>query len=535
MFLDTSSSSHKHLFYPILVILSLSGLAIVFLATQYGIGATPDSVVYIGAAKNITLGDGFSMNIQGGDVEMVTHYAPLYSLVISLFGFFGVDPVSGARWLNVFLFGANIFLIGAIILPTLYGKGLSTVGASLFGSLLILTSPTLLELHLMAWTEPLFLFLGFMGLFLLGAYFQNLNWRFLILAAFMISLAFLTRYAGVSLVISGLVSIIIFTNQSFLNRVKSALVFFIISTLPLLLWILRNLQTGGTATSRELHFHPIGFSQLSSAVTTISSWILIPASVSIWIKLIPLLGLASLFIFILGKSRRLSASSGISFYQDLPPFIQLLVVFSVLYLMFLIFSISFVDANTSLDSRILSPLYVSGIVVVLYLLEKFLTLVHKPTLLKGIFVSFGLLLLTSNLWNGSTLVVDAYRTGIGFNSLAWKNSDILREVEKIPQDVVIYSNAPEAIYFHFNRPAVSLPRKIMSTTQQVNQNFNYEMTEMKDSIDRGRGIVIYFSALIRPTLVSDVELKEQLFLKVLTRYRDGTIYTGLNDINSHNP
>jgi hypothetical protein len=204
-------------------------------------------------------------------------------------------------------------------------------------------------------------------------------------------------------------------------------------------------------------------------------------------------------------------------------------------LIFLIFSISFVDANTPLDSRILSPLYVSGIVIVLFLLDKFLTLIPKQTLLKGIFVSFGLLILSSNIWNGSTLVVDAYRTGIGFNSLAWKNSDILREVEKIPQDVVIYSNAPEAIYFHFNRPAVSLPRKIMSTTRQVNENFNYEMTEMKASIDQGRGIVIYFSALNRPTLLSEVELKEQLFLKVSTQYKDGTIFTGLDEINSQNP
>jgi hypothetical protein len=32
-----------------------------------------------------------------------------------MIGIFGIDPLNGARWLNAFMFGANILLVGLII------------------------------------------------------------------------------------------------------------------------------------------------------------------------------------------------------------------------------------------------------------------------------------------------------------------------------------------------------------------------------------------------------------------------------------
>jgi 4-amino-4-deoxy-L-arabinose transferase-like glycosyltransferase len=514
----------------ILAVITLIGIIVVLTATNWGIGASPDSVVYIGGARSIILNMGFSMITVGGGAEPITHHAPFYPLLLASTVSMNIDPVIGARWINALLFGLNILVVGIILRSVSIENEVDIYWISIVGSLFMLAAPIMLEIHVMAWTEPLFLFLGFSGLVLLAIYLQNSSRGYLILSGLMISLAFLTRYAGIALILSGVVGILLISSTSIKDRIKAAVFFTVVSSLPGTLWILRNMQTGGTATSRELSFHPIGTAQIGSAVTTISSWILVPTSAPIWIKLGAILSLIALFIYLFVKARRISSIGDMSIgLVNIPAIIKLLAVFCVVYVSFLVFSISFFDANTPLDSRILSPLYVSGLLIIMYLVRESLPQFAQVPAFRVPFALFGFFVLASYLWNSSTLILDGYQNGIGFNSLAWNSSAILDEVEKLPEDITIYTNAPEAIYFHFNRPAASIPRKVVSTTQQVNQNYLSDLAEMRDLVEQGRGVVLYFTALNRPTLLTEDELEQHLSLQVLTQAADGTIYTTANE------
>ncbi|HET9297438.1 MAG TPA: hypothetical protein VFP18_11150 [Candidatus Binatia bacterium] len=61
------------------------------------------------AAKGVTYFD------DNARMAPVTHYAPLYPLVVSALGFAGIDPLEGVRWLNALLFAFNIMLAAWIV------------------------------------------------------------------------------------------------------------------------------------------------------------------------------------------------------------------------------------------------------------------------------------------------------------------------------------------------------------------------------------------------------------------------------------
>ena len=87
----------------------------ILLCTPGGIGIYSDSVVYVGVARNLLRGHGVTYFDYNGQMAPVTHYAPLYPMVVSSLGLMGIDPVEGARWLNALLFAFNIILTGSIV------------------------------------------------------------------------------------------------------------------------------------------------------------------------------------------------------------------------------------------------------------------------------------------------------------------------------------------------------------------------------------------------------------------------------------
>jgi hypothetical protein len=509
------------------VILAFLGFLTVLLTTRYGIGASPDSVAYIGGARNLAAGHGFTMKTVSGSFEVITHFAPLYSWVLSVAGILTVDPMVGARWINAILFGLNILLVGIWIVKVNGIEQSRKLWLPLVGCLVLLTAPTMLEIHIMAWTEPLFIFFAFTGLFFLGLYLQKFEFRNLLLSSILVSLAFLSRYAGIALVAAGMVGIISFSSQNLSHRFKSASFFASISLFAPLLWMARNFLSAGTATSRVFGFHPIDLSKVREAITTISSWFLIPGSATIWIKIIPLMGIILAYIYLVLKKQNLAGNDSIKpGITHLPVMVKLLILFSLTYMAFLVFSISFVDANTPLDYRILSPLYVSSIVLVFYLVGEYLARYPKSLVLKTSLIFWGIFMLAFNVSSGSTLIQEGYDQGIGYNSLTWSRSDIWNQVEQLSHETVVYTNAPEVIYFYTNRPAMSIPRKFESSKQQANADYFFDLEAMRIAIEDQQAVLLYFSSINRPTLASEDELKAYLSLRVLVQVKDGTIYAG---------
>ncbi len=86
----------RRLLCPIVLSLGIMGFLGVILCTPGGIGIYSDSVVYVGVARNLMRGEGVTYFDDNGRMAPVTHYAPLYPLMVSGLGLAGIDPLEAS-------------------------------------------------------------------------------------------------------------------------------------------------------------------------------------------------------------------------------------------------------------------------------------------------------------------------------------------------------------------------------------------------------------------------------------------------------
>jgi uncharacterized membrane protein len=144
--------------YFLLLLISLAAGAVLFLCTPAGVGLANDSVAYIAGARSILQGTGYSDIWLVGSLEPVTHYPPLLSLTLAAIGLLGVDPLRGARILNILLFGANTGLLGLLGWRMTKSQPAGILLAALFA-----LNASLLRIHVFAMSEPLFLFFSLLS------------------------------------------------------------------------------------------------------------------------------------------------------------------------------------------------------------------------------------------------------------------------------------------------------------------------------------------------------------------------------------
>ena len=348
----------------LVVPLALLGAVSIALATRLGVGMSPDSTVYIGAATNLLAGRGFVIRTGIDEFEPLTHFPPLFPAVLALVGSLGFDPSSIARWLNLVLFAVNIVLVGLVI--TRYTN--KPVWAPALGSYFVLTSTRMLHIHAMALTEPLFFFSILLGLFSLGMYIETQKTSFLLTSSIVVALGFLDRYIGTTLVVAGFIGTILLGKKARGRRLVDGLIFTMSSSLPMLLWLVRNSLIVGNTTNRQVAFHPPTLRHAMDVLSVLSVW-LMPVAVPVAVRgiLAPMVVVILIVLLVL-VLRRQEGLNSVAFVREHCETIPcLFLIFAVTYVLLLILSISYFDAVITLGFRMLSPVYVSGIILTTYL------------------------------------------------------------------------------------------------------------------------------------------------------------------------
>jgi hypothetical protein len=506
--------------------LVLVGVAGLIILTRQGIGTSPDSVVYLGSARNLL--DGYGLSVPYGPAINLpmTHYPPLYPLLIALSGAFSADLLQGARVIHILLFGANLFLIGLIINSLLPGN----LWMLAVGLALMFASQTMLIIHAMAWSEPLFIFLGFSGLYFLANYLRLSQRLQLSVSAVLIGLTFLTRYAGVAFLMSGALAILLFGRKSLRHKFIDVILFGAVSCLPTAVWMVRNMILSGTLTNRELLFHPINTGHLVQFVDILSTWVSVPLSIPAKARLVLLLGAFAFALWFYfwqrhkraGSAPRGDSSSG---QAKTPELLMVIVLFVIIYIFFIIFSISFIDANTPIDERILSPVFVGGWIVILYLAGRFLVLKEVPRFAKLLAILALGLISFSYLLQGVEWLSENQSTGFGYSGLKWEQSETLNQVMNLSPGLLVYTNRPEPIYLASSRPVMQLPNSQNSATQQGNPQYRLELEQVREQLEQAGGIVVYFTELPQSSISEEEHLREILGLCLWMESGDGRIYT----------
>jgi hypothetical protein len=494
-----SSKEDDYIVVFLLVVLSLSGIAILLYSTVWGAGLTPDSTVYIATARNLLKGNGLVMPSQNPQL-MDTGYMvplvgkqPLYPTLLAMIGVFGADPMIGARWLTAFLFGANIMLVGLVIYQWTRGS----MWAALLGSLLMLTSPDMLRVHQSALTEPVFLFLSLLGLAGLSSYLESPKPSRLLASSIAVALALLARYTGVILVATGAFGLLVFNKHRFRRRVTDAAAFLLLSCFPAALWSVRNLSVAGTMTNRSLGFHPVPLYELQRGLYHLSLWVI--PNVFPWTY--QAMAGAMVFVIIVGTlvAEKIIVSK---VQKNLPgedslkhsptKLTYLLAAFIFFYIGLVTFSISFFSLHTPLDWRILSPVFVATLVLLVTQVHTLIRLQNRTLTLKILAVATSVALAGYYIKNSSALVADFHQNGSGYSGKGWVKSELIHKVRALPSGTLIYTNGPDAIYILTGRPAYWIPLKKILRNRKTNKNYLTELKNMEERLKTQRGVLVYF-------------------------------------------
>src|SRR4030042_5430305 len=156
--------------YLFLLPLGIAGAIFMGWLTPFGVGIYVDSLYYISSARNLIAGIGMGRVTGLGIFKPMTHYPPLYSLVLAFFDLLGIHELTTARWVSLLAFGLTIILVGLIV----YQRTNSTF-FSLFSALLVLLSNPILRSFSWVMTEPLYIVLMLSSLLFLGIYTQELR------------------------------------------------------------------------------------------------------------------------------------------------------------------------------------------------------------------------------------------------------------------------------------------------------------------------------------------------------------------------
>lgn len=530
--------------FLILNLLALSGTFLILYATPQGMGLFDDSIAYIAGARSILSGQGYREAWLASN-QPVTHFPPGFSTVLALVGLSGLDPLRGTRLVNALIFGVNIFLLGIIGWRMTKSK---IAGIAL--AVLLLVNGQLFRVHTTAMSEPLYIFFTLAAFLSFWHYFsideqsestaksaKNAKEKrlstlrvfrgsngLLLITAILTAFAYLTRYAGLALLATFLVSLFIL-HPTWKQRLTRAGIFLAGFVPFALAWSIRNRLLADNATNRTLVYHPItaeniqlGISNFATFILPVEEWrkalIKVPnLFVSIFIILILVL-----FIWVIFKGLKKFLKPNVETPEVLS-FISVLYIFG--YLASIISSMTLFDASTKFQLRIVAPMYVSLLIMLVYLgwrlwqegatSSRFTFYASRITFFIILMYTF-----TSSIFNFTDTLTQLRKGGQGYASFQWFDAEAVKFLQTLPAGTRIYSNETAPVYLYTNRPGYVLPDLIDPVTGLPRGRFDEGVAELQADVLAGNAVLALFDVDSQDEDVQSVYqiLAEGLYLSV---------------------
>ncbi len=493
----------------VLVLVASAGTAAVLVVTRQGPGISPDSARYVAGARNILSGRGFTD--QGGDdgYRPIANWPPLYSVVLALPGLAGVDPLDGARVVDAVLFGLTLLVVGWLVRRR---RG-SLIGAVL-AMVALASVRTALINYVMVWSESLFVLLTLSALLALACHLEKPGWGWLLPAALAAGAAFMTRYPGVGLVAAGPAAVLLWRKGGWWPRLRDSAVFGAVTCLPVFLWMTRNVETAGTATSRHMIPRLLGGANLLEGLESVRSW-LVPARMPMGLKgavsVVMIAGAVTfLALLVLARLRKAEPEQPV---RVLGP----LLLFVGAYVGAMLGAMTFLHPSCDLGSRYLYPVLPVLIVVLVRAGRDRLQGTRGAAVARVVFAVVGVAFITTNLLQTVPWATQVRESGTGLVDSTWRNSPLIARLAALSPGTPIYSNRGEAIYILTGRNSYGLPHSDGS------ERARKELAALRTTLREG-GVLAYFDDVDRPYLLSLGQLAAAVPLRTVLRSGDGALY-----------
>lgn len=481
--------------FLILGLLAALGTFFILYATPQGLGLSDDSIAYIAGARSILSGNGYHA-IWLASNKPVTHFPPGFSSILALLGLSGLDPLRGTRFINSLLFGANTFLLGFI--------GWHMTKSQLAGILLALLfvfNASMFRVHAVAMSEPLYIFFSLAAFITFTQYLApSLGWRgqgegrvWLLLTALLTALAYLTRYAGLALLATFILALLILQDTWRKRLVSSAI--FIAGFIPLVLaWSIRNKLAANNATNRMLVYHPLTEENINTGIFNFAEFL---APVEAWrraLMQIPNLVVIILFVIIIilliwvaykGLKKFFQPSSGT---PEILSFTSTLYIFG--YLASIVSSMLLFDASTKFKLRINAPMYISLLIMLVFFLH---WLWQKRAIYwRGLAAAITIFILALSVYGMFDSVTQLRKGGQGYASFVWFDSEAMAFLRNLPEGTGIYSNQPGPVYLYTNRSGYVLPDLVDPVTGLPREGYEEGVAALKQNVLSGNAVLALF-------------------------------------------
>ncbi len=186
------------------------------------------------------------------------------------------------------------------------------------------------------------------------------------------------------------------------------------------------------------------------------------------------------------------------------------------YLVFILFSLIFVDADTNLHNRILLPFFTLALTAIAPALE----LVRRNGVNHPLrrwqwwgVVAFVLLFALRGVHSWSVV---ARQPELGFGSREWRQNEAVVAVRALPPGTLVVSNEHLVLGYFAGRRVQELPLKRLLTSHQPNETFAGEMATLATRLQASCGQVVVFPATLDADRASLEEIQHHLDLR-LTR------------------
>jgi hypothetical protein len=504
------------LFLGFLCALSIGGAALVYLTTsRIGPGVAADGTTYLSVAANLLKGRGL-IDLYGG---VLVQFPPLYPALIASVSWLTRADIFIVGWyINIISFGLIVFFSGILILKTYPDRMLFAY----IGSIFIATSLTLIDTSASILSDPLFMLFVVLYLWVATYFTQTQNVKYLIWMGLLACLASLERYAGLALVLAGVIYLLYFYWGNF-RRGLFRTGLFAVSGLPVFLWgILHNYPV-----NRQL------FGSRLRAILTINLYLtgekifywFLPYKVMQLVTPIGLLALGLLMLILLNRAshwknwfRRLAGKSE-----------AMNSIFVIVYLCLLIFYTSSYETDDIWFQRFHVILLPSLLILLFAIYEELIPPRLGTSALKfkdGILIAVFILWLIYPFLN-----IQAYEQAVqingeiannSYNYVDIRESDFLKMAENLSVSQRIYSNYEPAAWFYLRRDILSIPR-VDPKSRQFNSDSLTNFRNLTGS--SGGAYLVWFKTInYRDNLPSLNQLNQAIKMKLIFTSDVGDIY-----------
>jgi hypothetical protein len=486
------------------VALAAAGFAL-YATSIWGPGITSDSYLYLMGAKNLLSGNGLSW-LRIGELVPLIAWPPLFPSTVALVGSAGMDVRDAARLLNAVLFAVNVVLACRL----LKRAGISPL-ATLLGAIVLASAPSMLRVHSYVESEPLFFLLLLSGLTFLAQYIEKPSLAKACCFGIAAGMAALTRYAGISLALCGLITVLLLSEGHLRRRVIDAGIVALLGCAPLSAWFVRNSIVAHDLPGRTIIWRCPAFSSIPSLLGDVSQWLL-PKAVPAAIRGVVLLAVMAFVVFLV-----------ISFIRDkgrrTMPIALAVLIFALCYEVVVMATVLLMDPLILGYERIQLPLFLALLVFCLVTVGRYIAGRLPKATIATLIIALALL----NTGRAVAWASNAHLNGQPFACQQWASSPIVSHIKELLPKARLFSNAPPILYAVTGRESSTLP---------VNGTFIYLPNErleedrqlLRQNCPPGSYVVIFTQYGYDPRQQADIEAILRP-VDMLYSGPDGTILT----------